>query len=69
MPPNSCAGWKKIYLQNTTLLCVFVFPPVSSLLTPTKDLVGIELCDGDPLTVAKLEGVLLGNTAARRLGR
>jgi len=24
-----------------------------------KDLVNIELCDGDPLTVAKLEGVLL----------
>jgi hypothetical protein len=28
-----------------------------------KDLVSIELCDGDPLTTAKLEGVLLKSVA------
>lgn len=37
----------------------FVFSQLSGLLTIVKDLVNIELCDGNPLTMARLEGVLL----------
>ena len=43
-----------------------MFPPVSGLLTIMKDLVSIELCDGTPLTIARLEGALLKIVAKRQ---
>jgi hypothetical protein len=42
-----------------------VLSPVSGLLTVMKDLVSIELCDGTPLTTAKLEGVVLASVARK----